>query len=134
MNDAAVNRGTGKLIIQVRTADGSIPVPGAVVRVKLYQNDTPILARLLTDSSGLTDTIEVETPGKEQSLSPSSNKDVYTSLLVQVDKEGFYSQEFIGVFIFPEITTVQTVNLLPLAEYTEGSPNTTFFESEGFML
>ncbi len=120
---------TGRLVVNVRTADGSIPVPGA--KVTILSNgpgESQVLAVLNTNESGSPPPITVETPERALSESP-GNAIGYTSLIILVEKEGFVSDQFTGATVFPGVTTVQPVNLIPLPEFAAGG-DTTYFESE----
>lgn len=129
MNLYPNNSTTGRLVVNVRTADGSIPVPGAKVTVLSNgPEESRVLAVLNTDGSGSTPTITVETPERALSESP-GNAIGYTSLVILVEKDGFVSDQFTGAAVFPGITTVQPVNLIPLPEFSTGG-DTNYFESE----
>lgn len=129
MNSYPNSSTTGRLVVNVRTADGSIPVPGAKVTVLSNgPGESQVLAVLNTDGSGSTPTITVETPERALSESP-GNTIGYTSLIILVEKEGFVSDQFTGAAVFPGITTVQPVNMIPLPEFAAGG-DTNYFESE----
>ncbi|MGM9637499.1 MAG: hypothetical protein ACI3YK_05900 [Eubacteriales bacterium] len=130
MNQIPQDSETGKLIVNVRTADGSIPVPGAKVSVFTYEGtESTLIAVLVGDDSGSTPPLEIATPDRALSESPGNAKG-YTSLVVQVEKEGFTPNQFIGTAVFPGITTIQQVNLIPLPEFATQTEPMTFFESE----
>lgn len=130
----AQNDGTGKLIISVRTANGSIPVEGANVTVRSFdEGESSVIAVLKTDNSGNTPLIEIGTPSSDISTSPGNGKG-YTSVIIEVDKDGFIPMEFIGGAIFPGITTVQPVNLMPESEYNGDYDKIILNESEAATL
>ena len=64
----------GKLQIKVVTIIGNRPVSNA--RVRIYVSGIPdnVLYTLTTNSSGLTDEVELETPDIAYSLSPSESQ------------------------------------------------------------
>ncbi len=128
------SQGSGHLQIAVRTASGTLPIEGA--KVTLLQ-EGEILRVLTTDRSGSTEVTDIATPPVDQSLSPGALTPPYTKVLIEVDREGFYSAQYIDVPVFPDVLTVQTANLVPLPEYFFGSPaeGTQYFdESEGYDL
>lgn len=130
MNQNPSSPSTGKLIVNVRTADGSIPVPYPSVSVYSYDDDTStLIAEMVGNASGSTDPLEITTPNRSESEHPGGAKG-YTSLIVHVEKEGFIPNQFIGTAVFPGITTIQQVNLIPIPEFSEGNEPTTYFESE----
>lgn len=120
----------GRLIVCVRTANGAIPVKGALVNVRSFEiGESSVIASRTTDISGNTDTIEIATPSVDLSKSPGSEKG-YTSVVINVSRDGFVSTEFIGAAIFPGITTVQQVNLVPSGEFSERYDMRVYNESE----
>lgn len=121
---------TGRLVVNVRTADGSIPVSGAKVTILEYAPElSTVIAALTTDPSGVTPVISIETPERALSESPGNTRG-YTSLVILVEKEGFVSDQFTGTSVFPGVTTVQPVNLIPLPEFSIDGSETNYFESE----
>ena len=128
------NTAIGRLIVRVRTGEGLIPVEGAPVTIT---KDGKIFAVTASDSSGNTEIIEIPTPPKSASLSPEYAGLPYTTVFIEVDKDGFYNGQYIEVPVFPDVLTVQPVNLLPLPEFFAGDTDegTQFFdESEGYDL
>lgn len=129
--------GIGHLMITVRTANGALPVSGVRITVRSSGDAPEILGVLTTSESGNTDTLEIATPPKSASLSPGYAGNPYTNVLIEADKEGFYSGQYISVPVFPDVLTIQPINLLPLPDFFNGTPSegTQFFEgSEGFDL
>lgn len=126
--------GTGHLTVTVRTANGALPVEGALVTVS---SNGSIIGVFTSDLSGSTGALEIPTPPKSASLSPGFEGNPYSTVFIEVDKDGFYSGQFISVPVFPDVLTVQPINLLPLPDFFNGSPSegTQFFdESEGYDL
>lgn len=120
----------GRLIVCVRTANGAIPVKGALVNVRSFEvGESTLIASRTTDISGNTDTIEIGTPSAALSESPEGEKG-YTSVIIDLSREGFVSTEFIGAAIFPGVTTVQQVNLIPSGEFSRRDDMRIFNESE----
>ena len=128
---------TGRLVTRVRAGGGTIPVEGALVTIS---KDGAVFAVTVSDESGNTEIIEIPTPPKSASLTPGVPGVPglpYSTVFIEVDKDGYYSGQYIEVPIFPEILTVQPVNLLPLPEFFAGdtSESTQYFdESEGYDL
>ncbi len=128
------NNSTGRLTVRVRSGDGLIPVEGALVTIT---KDGAVFAVTTSDNSGNTEIIEIPTPPKSASMSPEFAGLPYSTVFIEVDKDGFYSGQYIEVPIFPDVLTVQPVNLLPLPEFFAGDTfeGTQFFdESEGYDL
>ena len=126
--------GRGRLTVTVRSANGALPVEGALVTIT---SEGAVIGVSTSDESGNTDTLEIPTPPKSASLSPGYVGLPYSTVFIEVDKDGFYSGQYIEVPIFPDVLTVQPVNLLPLPEFFGGdtSEGTQYFdESEGYDL
>ena len=106
----------GYLIVNVATARGAIPVGGAAVTV--YDADSegrPIVASVITDSSGKTPKLALAAPDRSISMQPGTTKP-YASYLVEIEKEGYYTVTNSGVPVFSGITSIQPVDLIPLSE------------------
>ena len=68
---ADVTQAVGKLVVAVTTAQGTIPLPGALVTVSAQTEDGPVLYRIVrTDTSGRTPVLELPAPSLSDSLSP----------------------------------------------------------------
>lgn len=118
------NTGVGYLIIRVTTADGAIPLEGAIVSVRNYLDGdgSDILSSQKTNSSGLTQKISLPAPSRSMSLSPGGAKP-YSSYNVKIDLHGYNTQQYISVPIFDGITSVQNADLVPLPENGETDRN-----------
>ena len=128
------NTGRGRLTVTVRSANGALPIEGALVTIT---SKGAVIGVSTSDESGNTDTLTIPTPPKSASLTPGYVGLPYSTVFIEVDKDGFYSGQYIEVPIFPDVLTVQPVNLLPLPEFFAGDTNegTQYFdESEGYDL
>ena len=72
----------------------------------------------ITDRSGLTQPIRITTPGAGESTQPDGvNGGVpFTTCSVWVEHPGFAMLQMDGVQIFPQVETMQDVELIPLGE------------------
>lgn len=112
-----------------------MPVEGAIVHVKPYYESGgagDILYSLRTDESGLTDSVLLPAPPRELSQAPEAPVLPYAEYNVTVFKDGYRITENIGVPVFDGISSVQTVNLIPLAEGADGNGETVYYENESF--
>ncbi len=110
---------TGTLIVSVYTAGGAIPVEDALVIIRgSEQNSSGVLSVLYTDQSGNTPRITLPAPPAAESEKPGTDKP-YATYNIEVDKENFYPRTFINVPLFAGTTSIQPVNLIPLAEYNQ---------------
>ena len=106
----------GYLVVRVSTARGAIPLENATVSVRGSDaENSGIIYSLETNSSGLTPKLPLPTP--EKSLSQSPNSSVPFSLWnVDVFCKGFISAKFLNVAVYPDVTSVQSAELVPLSE------------------
>ena len=121
----------GYIITEVRSRGEALPIVGAVVTVSGYENGTfKVLNVQLTDSSGSTAPFEIETPPKSESLVPDSPEPPFAIINIEIDKEGFLTQIFAQVPVFPGITTIQPVQLIPLIAGAVRNVSPSVIESE----
>ncbi len=116
----------GYILVSVKTAGGALPVTNAVVTVK-DENDN-ILYVEFTDSSGNTQVMKVPAPAKSNSISPDTGLPPYFNYNIDTDKEGYVSVRNTNVPVYPGITSIQPVEMLPLPEGLR-IPLVTFSES-----
>lgn len=123
----------GTVAVRATSADGAIPIFGATVAFRLVDEGAPrIIAVLLTDESGKTDDVTVQTPSPLLSLSPSPDSTPYSVVNIEVTANGYYTLANLNVPVFAGVRSVQNVNMIALPEGApEGfvSPNVIVFES-----
>lgn len=105
----------GKFQIKVITIIGNRPVSGASVRVYVSGNPDNVLYELITNSSGLTDEIELEAPSIAYSTAPSEPQP-YAEYTVDVTAEGYEPAEISSNEILPDTTAILEVRMTPLKE------------------
>ena len=122
------NESIGYLVVRVTTARGAIPLENATVSVRgsTIQN-SGIIYSLETNMSGLTPRLSLPTPPKSNSLSPEQDTP-YSLWNIEVFHKGFVRAKYSGVPVYPDITSIQNAELIPLAEGFIPYENTT--ESE----
>lgn len=114
MNHSIKNT-TGTLKVQLLSIKDSFPISNAVVSVFLTGIfDSPIKTAV-TDSSGITPVIELETPPMAYSLDSSDALQPYTEYTIQVQADDYFPVTVAGVELFPEIMAIQTLKLTPLS-------------------
>lgn len=116
--------GTGYLAVSVRTADGAVPLEGAVVTLR-HGSDPALggteddsgsaIASFLTDRSGMTPRIFLPAPPRSASQEPGGARP-YALYSVEISLKGFFSNSYSDIPVFDGITSVQTVMLVPLPE------------------
>ena len=121
---------TGQLVVQVYTSRAKLPIEGAAVVVT--QTLPSGLYRLLsvqsTDSSGYTKPIKIATPDAENSTEPDTEGRNYSCCDVWAESPGFAMLLVEGVQIFPNIITIQPMELSPLIEGESSLNQTTVRE------
>ena len=117
---------SGYITLAVKTAGGALPVENAIVTVK--DNAGAILYVVFTDKSGRTPSLIVPAPPKSNSSSPNTGEPPFYTYNIDTDKQGFVSVRNLSVPVYPGITSIQPVEMLPIAEGQRGTP-ITFNES-----
>ena len=105
----------GKFQINVITIIGNRPVTGAKVRVYVSGNPDNVLYELLTNQSGMTDELELETPDIAYSISPSEPQP-YAEYTVDVTAKGYEPAEVSSNELLPDTTAILTVRMTPIKE------------------
>ncbi len=107
----------GYLIVNVSTARGAIPLSGASVTVMYDEPDnSSVFTVISTDMSGKTAKIELPAPARSLSELPGNEKP-YATYTLQIEKDGYYTVTNTNVPVFSGVTSIQPVEMLPLAEY-----------------
>ena len=120
-------QGTGYLIIRASTASGAIPLEGVTVHVRYAarpdgsireeggRGEGAVLATLHTDRDGLSPRLALPAPARYLSESPESIKP-YALYDIDAYLEGYSPTYFRNVPIFDTVTSLQTVELIPIPE------------------
>ena len=111
------NQNYGRLVVRVSAASGAVPISGATVVIRSAASTPPItvLATVITDESGLTEPILVVTPPLSESLSP-GGKQPFAEISTEVTADGYFTSSNINIPIYPGITSIQPVTLIPLPD------------------
>lgn len=105
---------SGTIIVNVTTSNARIPVEGTTV---IFQQQLPpgrLLRVRITDSSGITSPLTVPTVDSSFSQSPAPSERPWTGLDLRVEHPEFERLLLEGVQVFPGITTIQNVSLVPM--------------------
>ena len=120
--------GTGYLIVRVATARGAIPIENAHIRIRAAASpDDPLreegasgegalIAVLRTDRDGLAPRLALPAPSRALSERPGGTALPYALYDIEVTEEGYESHAYQNVPIFDTVTSLQTVELIPLSE------------------
>lgn len=113
--DNSNNVDKGYLRITTTTQEGYSPIPNARVEIANTGEPDNIIEVIETDSSGVSETIELEAPPLEYSMAPSENQP-YSEYNIKVSSPDFDEQIVAGIQILPGETGVQSVRLTPSPE------------------
>ncbi len=106
---------TGMLRINVESALQNAPVEDAVIDISYSGDPESVIEEVRTDSSGRTETISLEAPPLEYSLSPGETQP-YSEYTFEVSAEGFEKITVSGSEILSGQLSLQTIRLRPLKE------------------
>ena len=104
----------GYLIIQTRLADEAVPLEN--VRVRILDDQGNRVYDLVTDESGRTPTVSLETVDAALSLEPGYSKTPYVSYGILAQTDGFQSLYIAGIPIYDGETAIQDLVMLPGAD------------------
>ena len=105
---------TGKLQIQVTSQLRAAPVEDAVIDISSTGEPDQILEEVRTDSVGQTDTLELEAPPEEYSLSPGEMQP-YSEYNFRITAPGYKPLTISGAEILANQLALQDIRLKPLA-------------------
>ena len=116
------NQNYGRLVVRVSAASGAVPISGATVIIRSAENTQPltVLASVITDESGLTEPILIPTPPLSESLSP-GGKQPFAEISTEVSAGGYFTSSNLNIPIYPGITSIQPVTLVPLPDSAYGT-------------
>lgn len=105
----------GYLVAKAYMSYAQIPLED--VAVVVTSQDGTAIAMRLTGRSGLTERIPIPTPEKAESLEPEEHgQKPFTNITVCAYKNKFEQIFARNVQIFPDVTTVQNLEMVPLSE------------------
>ena len=108
---------SGTLVTRVFTGRAELPIAGASVSVVKKDGDRllDLLTMQVSNRGGDTEAYIIDTPEPEQSQSP-GNPAPYALVDLWVDRQGFQLLVVEDVPIFPGVTSVQDLPLVPMPE------------------
>lgn len=134
--------GQGKLVFQITTASGAIPLEGAEIILRKFRsasdgNGGEVVAVLYSGTDGKTEVIPLPAPARSLSLEPARDGAPvpYALYDAEVNLDNYFTQSYIRIPIFDGITSIQRASLVPLPEngYSQGlrPDGEKFYEGEG---
>lgn len=126
---------TGGLIFKASEGAGALPVANVIVRIKGSEEENRfVVYSVLTDIDGMTPRLLLPAPKSEYSKTPRSSEAGYSLYDAEISANGYYPKRIYGIPIFPNVDTVQSINMIPLSqnepykEYPRGNLNTVIDE------
>jgi peptidoglycan hydrolase-like protein with peptidoglycan-binding domain len=104
----------GKLKINLTSEITAYPVADATISISYTGVPDSQLEKLTTDSSGQTETIELDAPPLEYSLDVDNEIQPYSEYTLQVEAPGFEPVSIAGAEILSSVTAIQNISLSPL--------------------
>ncbi len=116
---------TGKLIVEVRAAREALPINEALVRIKSPAGPVLYETRLTADESGMTQSVELQTPDLINSSIPDNPESPYATYHVEVFAPNYRDTYINGVQVYPTIESILVVEMLalPLSVPSGTGPN-----------
>ena len=115
--------GQGKLVFQITTAGGAIPLEGAEITLRASRsasdgNGGEVIAVLFSGGDGKSEMLTLPAPARTLSLEPAKDGAPVPYALYNADVKlrGFYGQSYIRIPVFDGITSIQRASLIPLPE------------------
>lgn len=107
----------GYILVQVSVALESLPLENARVEIYAHRGEErELISTSLTDPEGKTQRLEVDAPDIVFSETPDNGTVPYSLFDIFITSEGFYSVAVRDMQVFPQRTSVQYVNMIPLPE------------------
>ncbi len=127
MNDIKLNPqqdtpDKGKLQINITSEISALPIENASISISYTGIPDSTLEQLTTDSSGQTETIDLDAPPLEYSLDPAIEEQPYSEYTLQINAEGFEPVSIAGAEILADVTAIQNVTLRPVDTSLSSEP------------
>lgn len=127
--------GVGRLVVIVTSVRGIYPVENVKVSVFTGEGEKEqIIAELTTDKNGKTPPFVLETPKKEFAEAPEPAVRPFALYNVRTVADGFVMTENYNVAVFDGVTSLQTVELVPVSSVVEGNRPIIIDEFENYPL
>ncbi len=104
---------TGRLQINVTSAENAFPIANANISISYTGVPENPLEQLTTNSSGQTETIELETPPIEYSLDPNTEVQPYSEYTLNATAVGYEPVNITGTELLADTTAIQNIRMRP---------------------
>lgn len=115
--------------IQVRAYTSTAQFPLKDVAITVTAADGTAIAMRLTDRNGLVSPIEIPVPDKSESLTPNPSEKPFTSVNLYARLKGYEQVESENLQVFADTTTIQNLEMIPLAELPNQWDQTVIFDT-----
>lgn len=105
---------TGYIQVHAYTSYAQLPLQNVAVTVTA--EDGTAIAMRLTDRSGQIQPIAIPVPDRDASTSPGTGERPFTAVNIYARLKGFEQIENESVQVFPDTTTMQNLEMIPLSE------------------
>ena len=102
--------------IRVRAYQSRAELPLKDVAVAITATDGTAISLQLTDRSGLTPTVSIPVPDPQAGQTPDTGEIPFTTVNIYARRKGYEQVENENVQVFPNVLTIQNVELIPLSE------------------
>ena len=103
----------GELQINVTSTAGGRPIADARISISYTGVPESTLERVVTDSSGQTETLELDAPPEEWSLDPNNERQPYSEYTLDISAPGFEPVSIAGAEILANVKAIQNVRMRP---------------------
>ena len=103
----------GKLQINVTSTAGGRPIADARISISYTGVPESTLERVETDSSGQTETLELDAPPEEWSLDPNNERQPYSEYTLDISAPGYEPVSIAGAEILANVKAIQNVRMRP---------------------
>lgn len=115
--------------IQVRAFTSTAQFPLQNVAIAVTATDGTAIAMALTDRSGRITPIAIPVPDLNESQSPDPPEKPYALVNLYAHKQGYEQIEAENLQVFADTTTLQNLEMIPLAELPENWDQTVIFDT-----
>lgn len=106
----------GSIQVRAFTSRAQIPLEGATVSITIDGDNSAALGGVrITNREGLIDKVIVDTPPSGNSTEPFQDKG-FAIFNIRVEHENYYTILVRDAQVFPNVTTIQNVEMIPLPE------------------
>lgn len=115
--------------IQVRAYTSTAQFPLANVAIAVTSPDGTAIAMRLTDRNGRITPIEIPVPDRSESLSPDPGERPYAAVNLYAHKQSYEQVESENLQVFADTTTIQNLEMIPLAELPDAWDQTVIYDT-----